>query len=365
MRIDNVKVINFDQTIDNATVEIENGKIKNVIPKIGESNKILIPGFIDIHMHGMMGHDFMDGKEATEKISNEVVKFGVTSIVPTIMTRELDVMLKSLFDISRAKSIGANIIAIHSEGPFISLNRKGAHNPDLIMDGDSKVLKKMYKASHGLLRKMTIAPENCKNDFIKKMVKLDIVPSIGHTDASAERVNEVIALGALHCTHLWNAMSGVENRNPGAAEEILLNKDIYAEVIADFIHVDEKTLELTYRSKGSDRIILVTDSIRPAGLEDGESESGGIKIVKKGLKITLKGTDTIAGSAATMYDCFRNVLKMGVSIQEAVKMSSYNAAKSLNLKKGLISEGYDADLIILDEELKVENVFINGDKIPI
>lgn len=362
MKLENVKIINYNGIINNADIEVENGKIKNITRKEGEGTKIVVPGFIDTHTHGLAGHDFMDGKEATEAISKEFVKFGVTSIYATIMTRSLDVMYKALEDISNAKSIGANILGIHSEGPFISIEKKGAHNPNEILAGDENVLQRMYTASNGMLKKISYSPETCSDSFIDKMIDLGIMPTVGHTNATFERTLEAIERGSLHCTHLWNAMSGVANRNPGAAEAIIYDHRIYAELITDLVHVDKDTILFTLKTKGTDRIVLVTDSIRPAGLPDGESESGGIKIIKTGSKIVLKGTDTIAGSGATMIDCFRNLADLDVPLEDIVKMSSYNSAKSLNLKgKGLIQEGMDADIVVMDNQFNIDQVLVNGE----
>lgn len=342
---------------------MSNGKIESINVKDGVGEKIVVPGFIDTHTHGLMGYDFMDGKEATEFIANEFTKFGVTSIYPTIMTRELDVMEKSLNEISHAKSNGANILGIHAEGPFISLEKKGAHNPDLIMKGDESVLMNLYNSSNGMLKKISYAPECVSDSFIDKMIEVGIMPTIGHTNANFERTVEAVERGSLNCTHLWNAMSGVENRNPGAAEAIIYDDRIFAELITDFVHVDKETILFTLKTKGVDRIMLITDSIRPAGLPDGESESGGIKIIKTGPKIVLKGTDTIAGSGATLHDCFKNVMELGVSLEDAVKMSSYNAAKSLNLiGKGIIQEGMDADLVLLNNDLSIDSTYVLGNK---
>lgn len=361
MKLENVKIINYNGVINNANIEIENGKISKVTKRDGEGTKIVIPGFIDTHTHGLAGYDFMDGKEATEAITKEFVKFGVTSIYATIMTRTIDMMNKSLEEISNAKSQGANILGIHAEGPFISHEKKGAHNPDEILKGDSNILQRMYTASNGMLKKVSYSPETCTDEFIDKMTELGIMPTIGHTNATFSRTIDAIERGSLHCTHLWNAMSGVANRNPGAAEAIIYDHRIYAELITDLVHVDKETILFTLKTKGTDRIVLVTDSIRPAGLPDGESESGGIKIIKTGSKIVLKGTDTIAGSGATMIDCFKNLIDMGVPPEDAVKMSSYNSAKSLGLNgKGLVQEGMDADLIIMDNKFNIEKVSVGG-----
>ena len=362
MKLENVKIINFNKTIENADVEIENNVIKKITEKEGVGTQILMPGFIDTHTHGLMGNDFMDGSEATINIANDFVKFGVTSIYATIMTREMEVMLKSLKDISEVKSSGANILGIHSEGPFLSLEKKGAHNPDELMDGNESVLMKMYNASNGMLKKITFSPETCDDSFIDKLTELGIMPSVGHSNATFTRTVEAIERGALHSTHLWNAMSGIENRKPGMAQAIIHDDRVYAELITDLVHVDKDTIMFTIKAKGTDKIMLVTDSIRPAGFPDGESESGGIKIIKKGPKIVLKGTDTIAGSGATLIDCIKNLYELDIELEDIVKMSSYNAAKTLNLVgKGMIQEGMDADLVLMNNNLDINQVIIGGD----
>ncbi len=363
MKLENIKIINYNNVIKNADIIFENGKIKLILEKNGEGTQIVMPGFIDTHTHGIGGYDFMDGKEAVEKITKIFPKYGVTSIYATIMTREKDVMNESLKNISSAIPNGTNILGIHSEGPFISLEKKGAHNPKLIVKGNERLLIEQYNASQGMLKKITFSPETCDDDFIKRITELKIMPSIGHSNASFKRSIEAIELGSLHATHLWNAMSGVQNRNPGMVEAAIFDDRIFVELITDLVHVDKETILFTIKTKGVDRIILVTDSIRPAGLPDGESESGGIEIIKTGPKIVLKGTDTIAGSGATMLMCVKNLIDLALPLTDIVKMSSYNVAKSLGLNgKGIIQEGMDADFVLLDQKYNIVNTFIGGKK---
>ena len=175
---------------------------------------------------------------------------------------------------------------------------------------------------------------------------------------------EAIEEGGYACTHLWNAMSGVANRNPGAAEAIIYNEKNMPELIADLVHVDEATLKFTIKSVGANRVVLVTDAIRPAGLPDGESISGGIPIIKKGAVIKLKGTDTIAGSASTMHYQFMNLVKLGYELEDIVKMSSYNAAVNLGWDKEIaqIKPGFKADIVVMNiNSLDVEAVYVDGE----
>ncbi len=364
MTLENVKVINFNKTINNADVIIENNKIKQIIEKDGDSNKILIPGFINTHIHGFVGKDAMDSTEAVEMIASEIAKYGTTSFLPTIMTAEWSELLSAAKNVSTANSKGANILGIHCEGPFISVAKKGAHVEKHIIKPTKEKLNELQTASAGMIKKMTFAPEVFTPELIKEMLDLGMTPTIGHTNATALQTHEAVNNGATAATHLWNAMSSVVNRDAGAVEAVLLRDEVYAELIVDLIHVDKQAIDLSIKTKGFEKIVVVSDAIRPAGLEDGPSNSGGFDVVKKGDLITIKGTDTIAGSGSTILQMFRNLLYLGYSLEEAVAMTSYNATQNLNLKNiGQIKEGFNADLVLLNKELDIEKVIINGKEI--
>ncbi len=364
MLLKNVKIINHNSTIDNADIEIENGLIKNIIEKDGEATQIVVPGFINTHVHGCMGDDAMDSKEAVERISANLVKFGTTTYLSTLMTAEVETIIESFKFNAAAQNKGAKIAGFHIEGPWISLVKKGAHRPECLHEPTIKELEAYQEAAQGKIKKITYAPEECPKGFTEEMIKLGIMPTIGHTNATFEQTMEAIEAGGHTCTHLWNAMSGVANRNPGAAEAIIFNEKNMPEVIADLVHIDEATLRFTIKTVGVDRVILVTDAIRPAGLPDGESISGGIPIVKKGAVIKLKGTDTIAGSASTMHYQFMNLIKMGYALEDIVKMSSYNAAKNLGWDNeiGQLKPGFKADIVVMNKEtLNIESVYVDGE----
>lgn len=334
----NVKIVNYNKTINNADLEIENGLIKTIIEKDGVGTKVLIPGFIDTHTHGISGVNFMDGDKAIEKITNTLCEFGVTSIFPTISTNEIQKMESALRAISEFKSRGSNILGIHCEGPFISLMKRGVHDTKFIIKGNESILMKLYNASQGKLKKITFAPEEVEDSFINKMTEIGIMPTIGHSNATFERTIEAIEGGSLNCAHLWNHMSGIKNKQPGLAQAVIFDDRIFSELIADFIHVDESTLLFTLKTKGVDKIMLVSGS--------GPNNE--------------KGKDN---PSSTIYDGFKNIISLGISLQDAVSMSSYNIAKSLNLiGKGVIQEGMDADLVLLNNDLSIDSTYVKGVK---
>ncbi|MCP4336680.1 MAG: N-acetylglucosamine-6-phosphate deacetylase [Mycoplasma sp.] len=365
MLLKNIKIINHNKTIDNSDIEIKDGKIFKITPKPGEGEKIIVPGFINTHVHGCMGDDAMDSTEAIERISYNLIKFGTTTFLPTLMTGTKEEIIKAFKQADKAVTKKTKIAGFHLEGPWISMEKKGAHRPECLHEPTIEELKEFFVASGNKIKKITYAPEECPKGFTKEMIKLGIMPTIGHTNGGFDIINKAIEEGGHTCTHLWNAMSGVANRNPGAAEAIIYNEKNMPELIADGIHHDEATLRFTIKTVGVDRIILVTDAIRPAGLPDGDSISGGIPITKKGLLITLKGTNTIAGSASTMHSQFVYLASLGYPLEDIVKMSSYNVAKNLGWDKEIsqIKEGFIADLVIMKkEDYSITDVYVNGKK---
>ncbi|CAM9150402.1 N-acetylglucosamine-6-phosphate deacetylase [Mycoplasma marinum] len=365
MLLKNVKIINHNSTIENADILIEDGIIKNIIEKEGHAKQVVVPGFINTHVHGCMGDDAMDSKEAVERISANLVKFGTTTYLSTLMTAEIETIVDSFKFNAAAKSQGAKIAGFHIEGPWISLDKKGAHRPECLHAPTIEELDKYQNAANGRIKKITYAPEVCPEGFTEAMIKRGVMPTIGHTNGTFEQINSAINSGGHTCTHLWNAMSGVANRNPGAAEAIIFNENNMPELIADLVHVDEATLRFTIKTVGVDRVILVTDAIRPAGLPDGESISGGIPIIKKGAVIKLKGTDTIAGSASTMHYQFMNLKNLGYNLEDIVKMTSYNAAKNLSWDNEIaqIKDGFKADIVVLDKNtFDIQSVYVDGIK---
>lgn len=357
-------MINHDDSYV-ANVTIENGIIDG-IEKINSSNydSILIPGFIDTHIHGFMGFDAMEGKDSVEKMSALLASMGTTSFMPTVMTEKWSTLIAAIKSGLSSASTKSKIIGLHIEGPFISKEKKGAHNEKYLLTPTDESLDELIVACHGKLNKITIAPEIFTDRQIAKLVDHNFIVSIGHTNGNSSDVTKASKLGATSATHLWNAMTGVQNRNPGVVEGTLLEDKIYAELIVDLVHTDADTIKLTTKSKGVNMVTVVTDSLAAANLPDGEYVSGGLPVTKKGNLITLKGQSTIAGSGATMYDSFINLHKLGYSLSECVAMTSYNSAKLLrNSSIGIIDKDKAADLVLLDTKLNIKEVYIDGEQV--
>ena len=335
-------------------IVIEDGIIKEVTDKvmpcdIDAKGKRVIPGLIDVHSHGCIGMDTMDAD--FEKMCEFYAKNGTTTWYPTTMTMGYDDLLK----VCNAKTDfpGANILGFHFEGPYISPKHKGAQNEKYIKNPSVEDFK-MFKD----VKMMTIAPESEGSmEFIKELSD-GCVMSIGHTDCDYKTALEAIKNGANCLTHIYNAMPPFHHRNPGpigAAYE----KHIYAQIICDGFHISKPVVLATYRMFGPDRMNLISDSIRPAGLPDGEYESGGLKVILKDGAARL--TDgTIAGSSATLWQCVKKAVEFGIPFDDAVQMATSTPAEMMKINKGKIEEGYDADLLIIDDDLNIETVIIGG-----
>lgn len=362
-KIENVKIVNHDSEIKNANIFIENGKITKIEKLEGEGKQIVIPGFVEPHLHGFANRECNDGKESIEYIANELAKVGVTSFMPTIMTAEWNKLIEAVKGGANAKSNGAKIPGLHLEGPFFSHAKKGAQNPKYIIEASKEKIDELWEASNHKILRLGFAPEVNDKKLVKYISDLGMVPNIGHTNGSAQDVIDCADLGAKSATHLWNGMSGVANRTPGIAQGVLLEDRIYAELICDFIHVDPLTIKLTIKTKGADKVIACSDSVRPAGMVDGEYESGALPVIKKGNMITLKEGGAIAGGAASIDLSFKNLLSLGYELKDVVKMTSYNAAVCHNLNDiGEIKENKAADLLILDLKNNIKEVYVDGKK---
>jgi N-acetylglucosamine-6-phosphate deacetylase len=358
---------------------IENGYIKfdSVIREIGQGDvdgvdmmgKLLIPGFVDQHIHGLLGHDVMDGNyDGLNEIAMNLPKEGTTSFLATTMTETKENIVKALKNISMYaktnKNIGAEIVGIHLEGPFISTIYKGAQRGDAIQDITIELFDEYYKASGNMIKQVTIAPElNNANKLIKHMGSKGIVASIGHSNTTGEEALEAIRNGAKCFTHAYNGMSKLHHRNIGAVGAMYLS-DAYSELICDRVHTSDNATKLLYKIKGSNRVILVTDSMRAKLLGDGEYELGGQKVIVKNNEARL--TDgVLAGSTLFMNNAVKNMQDVTeCGIYELIKMSSTNPAKLHNIydRKGSIKVGKDADLLVIDKGLQIKNVYCKGTK---
>ena len=372
MIIKNCNIIYLDK-IEKGSVLIENGKIKEINPASYNTAEVidgeglyLSPGFIDVHIHGAGGYDTMDGTYgAINEISKTIVKHGTTSFTPTTMTVAMSDIKKSMEAIKEAKlkgTDGANVLGAHLEGPFVSGKAIGAQNPNFLAEPTLENFKAMVGDCEDAVVSITIAPElPGAKELAKELSKKGIVCSIGHTKATYKEAMESIKCGFSHATHLFNALSPFTHREPGVVGAIF-DSDITTETISDGIHISYPSLRVAYKQKTTDKVLLVTDAMMACAMPDGMYTLGGQDVVvKEGAARLLNGA--LAGSVLTLDKAVYNVYKnVGYPLQEAVKMASYNAARHCNVhdRKGLIKEGYDADLLLFDEDINIKRVFVGG-----
>ncbi|TDV22703.1 N-acetylglucosamine 6-phosphate deacetylase [Mycoplasmopsis mustelae] len=363
--IKNVKIINPNKIIECANILIQNNKIKDIIITNNKPEFIVVPGFIDTHIHGFYNYDIMQGQKAVEIISRKLALKGTTAFMPTLMTNKWEVILDALKNVSKNKKWVSRNLGLHLEGPFIGPSKKGAHKPEYLKKASLKDINTLYQASQQKLIKVSFDPLMVGLKEFLHMKKLGIIGSIGHSNVDMHLANKYFENGCFSVCHAWNAMSGIDSRNPGLLQASLMNQNVYLEIIFDLLHISKESLTFTFINKGYDKIIAISDAIKPAYYKNGENISGDIAVVKKGLKITLKDSKTIAGSGICIHDAFKNLIKIGVHPCDVVKMTSYNSAKYLNLDNqlGKIQKNYLADLVLMDTKYRIKHVYINGQKI--
>ncbi|MCC5888992.1 MAG: N-acetylglucosamine-6-phosphate deacetylase [Alkalibacterium sp.] len=320
----------------------------------------IIPGFIDVHSHGGYGVDNMDADP--EKISDMTYKMleeGITTYFPTTITQSDEAIKNSLKAIKAAAEKNSMIQGIHVEGPFISKEYKGAQPEAFIRPAELQTLKDWQESSGDLIRLITYAPETGDlKEFEDFCSENQIVLSAGHSGANYEELKES---KATHITHLFNGQRGLHHREIGVSGYGLLEDGVSVEMIVDGYHISKPMVQLAYKAKGAEGIQLITDSMRAKGLPDGESELGGQTVTVKDKQARL-ADGTLAGSVLTFIDAFKNMMNYtGCSMEEAVRMSSVNQAKEFKLMtKGQLKPSYDADMVVLDEELTIKETILGG-----
>lgn len=335
------------------------------------SGYLIAPGYIDAHTHGGNGYDFLSSSpDEIDAILAWLPTTGVTSVLPTIATAPLEEQLhaiKNLHAASLERPPGAEIIGIHLEGPYLNAEKPGAQAADAIRPPSINEAKKLLAAGNGLIKLVTLAPELPEAmHLIQFLLDNDVVVSLGHSTASYDQVTQAADAGLHRASHLFNAMTSFHHRQPGAVGAVLTRDDIYAELILDGIHLHPAAVQVVLRSKGLDRVTLITDAIAAAGVGDGDYIGlGGQKITVANRAARLE-SGALAGSTLTMDQAVRNAVQLlGLSFEQAIKIATQTAAESLGYQtqasKGLISPGKDADLIILDDNLNVLMTMVAGE----
>ena len=338
--------------------------------EISAADKTAIPGFIDIHIHGAGGRDVMEANgDALAVVARRVAEFGTTSLLATTVTADPDNTCRAAAGISlyitqqhAAKESRAEVLGIHFEGPFISKARPGVHPVEWIQAPSEDLLNRFLQAAEGKARLITIAPEVLgAAPCMDTARKAGLVVSVGHTDANYEQTRFAIAHGARSATHTYNAMRPFTHRDPGVIGAVLTSPEINAELIADGVHVEEGAMKLLLKAKGSERVILVSDGLSATGMPDGKYMLGGFEVtVTNGVCRNAAGI--LAGSTLTLDRALRNIVNLGVPLPDAVRMLTLNPASLLGIefKKGALRAGADADVLLLDQALRVTDVWARG-----
>lgn len=331
-----------------------------------------IPGLIDLHFHGCKGYDFCDGtKEAIAEIAKYEASVGVTAISPATMTlpvNELEAILSTAAaykkETENTPSAGADLVGVNMEGPFISEAKKGAQDQRHIISCDAATCQRFLDASGGLVKFVGIAPERNENtrEFIEEM-KGKVHISLAHTNADYETAMAAFEAGADHAVHLYNAMPSFTHRAPGVVGAVSDSPHVDAEMICDGVHIHPSVVRATFKMLGPERIILISDSMRAAGMPDGQYTLGGLNVHVADGKATLVSNGALAGSATNLMECMKTVVKkMGIPLETAVACATENPAKSLGIsgEYGSISPGKHGNVVLLDQELNLKAVVKDG-----
>ncbi len=368
----NARIFTSDFSFHLGAFEVKDGLFGEVLPEAVPADAIdlqgatVIPGLVDVHSHGNSGADFSDGDyEGLKKMAKYYASCGVTSFAPASMTLPFDVLEKAFATarqlVEEAPQGHARLMGIQMEGPYFSYKKRGAQNADYLKEPDFEGFKALYDGCGGLVRIVDIAPElPGAAEFVAKAKELCTV-SIAHTDSDYDHAKAAVDAGVTHLTHLYNAMPGIHHRNPGVIPAAVENPNVQAELICDGYHIHPASVRLAF-TMFKDRMVLVSDSGRCAGLPEGSKfELGGQDAWLRGGVAKL-ADGTIACSAANLWQCLTNVISWGIPEAEALRAASYNPAKALGAetKIGTIEEGKLADFIITNADYSEKRVFIGG-----
>ena len=373
------RIITPQQVVDDAVVMIEDGKILAIEPAqevavtapgmevIDAEGLLVLPGLIDIHVHGGAGSDTMDATpESLAEMSSFFLRHGVTAYLPTTITNQGEALDLALDNLARGQAAegGARPLGAHMEGPYLNPDYRGAQPVGWLRSPDPAEYRRWLKT--GIVRSVTLAPElPGALEFIREGTQQGLRFSAGHTAATYEQMQAAIGAGLSLLTHTFNGMPSLHHRSPGVLGAALTDERIYCEIIADGIHVHPAVIQLLLRAKGVDRVVLVTDAIRAAGLPDGEYDLGGQTVnVQAGVARTSAGG--LAGSTLTLDRAVANMVTfVGLPLNQAVAMATTTPAAALGLsgRKGAIQPGADADIILIDPTFHLKSVLLGGKRI--
>lgn len=326
----------------------------------------VIPGLVDVHTHGAMGHDFCDGDvDGLKMIASYEFRQGITSFCPTSMTLPEKRLAEIFATVSKAqkeeKNMGmARIVGIHMEGPFLAKEKCGAQNPADIIPADYEMFRRLNEVSGGQIKIVTTAPEQPGNlEFIRRAAG-QVNISLGHSAADYEQAEAAFSAGANHVTHLFNAMNPYHHRNPGIIGAAAEQKEVFVEIISDGMHLHPAAVRNVFQMFDDEHVVLISDSTESCGMPDGYYTLGGQQVKKSGRKVTLanRPDEVIAGSASNLFDCMRSAVSFGIPLESAVKAATGNPAKSIGMEKkiGSFTPGAYADCLLITEDLQLRAV---------
>ena len=370
----NARIYCADHQFHMGAFEVKDGRFGRILPDTVPEDAIdlqgatVIPGLVEVHSHGNSGADFSDGDyEGLKAMAKYYASVGVTSFAPASMTLPYDILEKAFATGLRLKKEApeghARIMGIQMEGPYFSYKKRGAQNPDYLKEPDFEGFQKLWEGCEGLVKIVDVAPElPGAAEFVEKASKLCTV-SVAHTDSDYEHAKAAFDAGATHVTHLYNAMPAISHRSPGVIPAAVENENVRAEIICDGYHIHPAAIRLAFSMFGGHRMVLISDSGRCAGQEEGYTfELGGQMAEIRGGVAKLVGTDTIACSAANLWQCLRNTISFGVREEDAIRAATLNPARAISADKeiGSIEEGKLADFLVCAPDYSSRRVFLGG-----
>lgn len=374
--IKNVRIYSHDGVKDNSAILIKDGIITEIytgtFPEdytiLDGNGKILLPGFIDIHVNGGGGGMSIDASvDSIKKISAAHCKFGTTGLYVTTISVEdsiLENSVRAIAEVAQMENEGAKILGVHLEGPFLSEGKKGAHQKQYLKKPDVVLFKKLNTAANGYIKILSFAPElEGADELISYLKNQNIVAGLAHSEANYEITISAINKGLTFCTHIFNGMIPFTHKETGPVGAFLTTKNTFVEVISDGVHVTPSAMEVVFKSKGPDEIIIVTDAVTPAGSDLTTFKILGVDLEVRGNSCYVPGTESLAGSALTMNVAVKIFTdNTSATLEQAIRMASLNPAKLLGIddRKGSIAIGKDADLILVDDSLEVLMTIVEG-----